>query len=381
MGLNAAGVAIGNEALFTRDLAADVERERRGEAVQPGVLGMELLRIGLERGATAVEATEVMCDFIERYGQWGAGVRGADRAETAYDNSFLIADSRQVWVLETSGRRWVTRRVVEQSCSISNEPTIREDWDLCAEDLMEYARSLGWATGSDQLDFAATFLDPCVPLQVSHIRLQRSRWLLQAALKTHETVCFADARRILSDHYEDTFLDGPTFNPARPDFLTLCMHEHPAGFTWGNTAASMIVMLPEDGEPVMWWAAAPPCVSIYLPVSLESGELPPTLEKAGTAHGSGPSAEDAPEDSYTEDSFWWAFQRLLEVVAGDHLGSTYQARQPIVRARLDELQQRWSTDVEGLADGTASHDWQGLTAKCTAEALAAARELAAELST
>ena len=30
-------------------------------------------------------------------------------------------------------------------------------------------------------------------------------------------------KRILRDHYEDTFLEGPYFNPALPDFLTLCM--------------------------------------------------------------------------------------------------------------------------------------------------------------
>jgi secernin len=87
----------------------------------------------------------------------------------------------------------------------------------------------------DKLDFAATFLDPKVPLQVSHIRLQRSRQLPDDILKAHGQVSFDDPRRVLSDHYEDTFLAGPLFNPARPDFLPLCMHDHPAGFTWVNT--------------------------------------------------------------------------------------------------------------------------------------------------
>lgn len=31
--------------------------------------------------------------------------------------------------------------------------------------------------------------------------------------------------RILRDHYEGTFLGGPYFNAALPDFLTLCMHD------------------------------------------------------------------------------------------------------------------------------------------------------------
>lgn len=82
----------------------------------------------------------------------------------------------------------------------------------------------------ESLDFAAAVADPGVPLQVSHIRLQRSRELLAAAVRD-DGVGFAEARRVLSDHYEGTFLGGPKFNPARPDFHTLCMHAHPSGFT------------------------------------------------------------------------------------------------------------------------------------------------------
>jgi hypothetical protein len=163
----------------------------------------------------------------------------------------------------------------------------------------------------DKLDFAATFLDPEVPLQVSHIRLQRSRQLLDDILKAHGQVSLM-TRRVLSDHYEDTFLAGPLFNPARPDFLTLCMHDHPAGFIWGNTAASMVAVLPEAGEPFMWGAAATPCTSIYLPVSVMAPDLPAVLAKAGTQHGAGPNPERAAADNYSTDSYWWTFQRLLE---------------------------------------------------------------------
>jgi secernin len=136
---------------------------------------------------------------------------------------------------------------------------------------------------------------------------------------------------VLSDHYEDTFLAGPLFNLARPDFLTLCMHDHPAGFTWGNTAASMVAVLPEAGEPFMWWAATTPCASIYLPVSVMAPDRPAVLAKAGTQHGAGPNPERAAASTYSTDSYWWTFQRLLETDAGDDLGSTYRERQPAVR--------------------------------------------------
>ena len=381
MGLNAAGVVIGNEALFTRDLADDVERERQGAEVKPGLLGMELVRLALERASTAFDAVELMTDLIEEHGQWGAGTRGAGRAETAYDNSYLVADSEQIWILETSGTRWVTRKVVEPSWSISNEPTIRDDWDHSSDDLQVYARAQGWMVGSGRVDFAATFLDPQVPLQVSHIRLQRSRDLLAETLTAKGEFGVGDARRVLSDHYEGTFLAGPTFNPARPDFLTLCMHDHPSGFTWGNTAASIVAVLPEAGEPYLWWAAATPCTSVYLPVSVAGPTLPQVLSQAGTQRGVGPCAEGTDPDAYADDSYWWAFQALLETVVGDELGSTYLERQPIVRERLDLLQQAWSDEVDSLGGEGSPQEWQDLTARCTYVALQTAKSLVRELET
>jgi secernin len=46
LGLNERGVAIGNEAVFTKDLRSSVDRTSRGEHVPRGLLGMELVRLG-----------------------------------------------------------------------------------------------------------------------------------------------------------------------------------------------------------------------------------------------------------------------------------------------------------------------------------------------
>ena len=59
-GMNEDGVAIGNEAIFTKDLAADIAAQRMGKGPEKGLLGMELLRLGLERGKTARESIQVM---------------------------------------------------------------------------------------------------------------------------------------------------------------------------------------------------------------------------------------------------------------------------------------------------------------------------------
>ncbi len=181
LGVNERGVAIGNEALFTRDLAQCREDARAGDPPEPGILGMELLRLGLERGRTAAEALEVMTALLERHGQWGAGVPRTSSVDGAYDNSFLIADGREAWVLETSGRRWVAAQVRDSSWSVSNQATIRGEWDRASDDIVEHARE-----ACDRFDFAAAYTDPQVPLQVSHIRLQRSRQLLRDAVREGE---------------------------------------------------------------------------------------------------------------------------------------------------------------------------------------------------
>src|ERR1019366_2269250 len=61
MGANEHGVVIGNEAVFTN--------QPYGE---PALLGMDLLRLALERASDSAGAAEVIVELLERYGQGGA---------------------------------------------------------------------------------------------------------------------------------------------------------------------------------------------------------------------------------------------------------------------------------------------------------------------
>jgi secernin len=58
--------------------------------------------------------------------------------------------------------------------------------------------------------------------------------------------------------------------------------------------------------------------------------------------------EDAPIDTYDERSYWWRFQRLLDLVKGDELGGMYAERQPIVRHAFDELERRWAASLPAV---------------------------------
>ena len=254
-------------------------------------------------------------------------------------------------------------------------------------DLIDHAIEKGWwpEEKRDAFDFAKAYINQNNPRQVSHIRVQRARQLLSQAAGRDEKIDVVDIKRILRDHYEDTFLEGPYFNASSPDFLTICMHDSQAGFTWGNTASSMVAVLPDDDQklPVMWWAPVVPCCSIYIPLFIDAGGLPEYLQEAGTFGKTmrAPSDVDR-EDTYREGSFWWDMRSLLDEINGDADGDTYEQRHAIVRSLFDELENKWLTEVNAVGMRAAALKNDGkvqeaadmlyaYTEKCVAEAQAA----------
>ncbi|PGV53467.1 C69 family dipeptidase [Bacillus sp. AFS037270] len=332
-GINEHGVAIGNEAIFTKDLkdsAANPEKQK-------GILGMELVRLGLERGKTAKEALEVIAKLIEEYGQWGSAVVGEEKP---YNNSFIIADSKEAWVLETVDHHWAAKKIQKKYHSISNEISIRNDWDLNSEGFMEKAIRSGWADRAEDFDAAHAYMDFTNALQVSHIRVQRTKQLL------HEKAGEIDVpwlKRILRDHYEDTFLEAPFFNAALPDFQTICMHSSPANFTWGITASSTVFELPADEWhfPVIWWSPATPCTGLYLPIFMCEQEFPVVLSQAGTVRVKTADPTKSEQDQSAKDSYWWMFRDLLDELKGDENGKLFTKNKEIVRKTFDLLEQKW----------------------------------------
>nr|HEX2574929.1 carcinine hydrolase/isopenicillin-N N-acyltransferase family protein [Aquihabitans sp.] len=111
MGANGHGVVIGNEAVFTK--------RPQGP---PSLLGMDLLRLALERATTAADAVQVLVELLERHGQGGACSH--ERPGFSYHNSFLVADPDGAIVLETADRHWATEEVRGPGRSISNGLTI-----------------------------------------------------------------------------------------------------------------------------------------------------------------------------------------------------------------------------------------------------------------
>jgi len=309
-GVNEAGVVGGNTAVFTRPLHI---RENRHH---PGLTGLELLRFGLERAESAKQAVEVITVLLEEYGQWGSAVRGSSHEKGSYDNAFLLADREEAWLLETAGRDWAAERIQKGTRSLSNQLTIRRKRSRESAGCLDTARRHQWWNGADsEFDFALSFSDhEHFSRQVSQLRWRRTTTLLQ---KTAPSIDVHSMIHLLRDHYEDTFLDGPQFNPYLPDFQTVCMHESPAGFTWGDTATSMVIELDPDRArpPLCWFAYLPPCSSVFLPfVPFQEG-LPEEITQVGRAGLEVRSPVTAGADRPGTDSLWWDLHGFVKFLA------------------------------------------------------------------
>jgi secernin len=381
-GINEHGVVIGNEAIFTKTF----KQLASARVTEPGLTGMDLIRLGLERSRTAQQAVEVIGQFVEQYGQFGSGVPAQSHVEGGYDNAFIIADSSEAWTLEAVGTRWAARRFTAGSTSISNQPTIRDTWDAGSDDLETYARQQGWWPEDTPLDFARAYIDDQKPRHLSHIRLTRSRQLLAecSGRITPEWM-----KRIARDHYEDTFLGGPYFDAADPDFLSICMHASPANFTWGNTASSCVAILPKSsGEiPIFWWTPGPPCNGCYVPFFPQGSRLPEIVSAAGTFGKRVAPPPEIVEDEFSAESYWWLFRRLMDSVKGGPVGSKpglYPARNQMVRQRFDALEAEFAAQLPQVVTSAVNDDGvvkaaalDDFTAACVERVVETTRDLLA----
>ncbi|WP_334079191.1 C69 family dipeptidase [Microbulbifer sp. M83] len=240
MGVNECGVAIGNEAIFSRRV------KRAGVAL----LGMDLVRLALERADSAAAALRVIVDLLREFGQGGpAGFsQGESRRNVRYDNSFLIADRTETWKLETAGREWVARRVKKYD-AISNGLTIGSDYELASEAVRERGGRFDRDNDTRLLPFfGATRRRRGAALQALH------------ALEA-DSVGFADFAGILRQHrYRQ-----PGGN------ADLCMHAAPSGslLPWlrpSQTANAMIVALGQGAPRIAFTGTALTCSSLFKPV-------------------------------------------------------------------------------------------------------------------
>ena len=274
-----------------------------------GLLGDDLVRLVLERAASARQAADVLTDLVRRCGQAGG------------DHVFLLADPAEAFAVEAAGDAWAVQEI-QQVRAASDVAVIRQDWDRIAPGLAGRAiERLWWPEDGSKLDFVSALCEEPTGRASALRRWGRATLLLE---QQNGHIDAAFLRRLLADHYEGTRyevdpLDAP--GPVTP----LCQHA-----PGGATAASFVVALTADAAwvPVVWCAFGPPCLSVHFPIFLDA-ELP----AAFTADGPSP---------YPGGVSWLA-RRLAESVGAD------ATRLDLVHDAMARLQARFEQEVEEFA--------------------------------
>jgi dipeptidase len=322
MGINAHGVAIANEAVFTR---VPVERT--------GLTGMDLLRLALERSQTARGAMETIVTLLRVYPQGGR--MGHRNRSFRYHSSFAIADRTEAWVLETAGPLWAAARV-RGLRTISNALTIGTDFDRIHDGAAAYAREQGWWSGRGDFDFAAAFARPAMGIAAGAAARRACTHRLVASRGVVPRV--EDLIQALSSH--DGGEPGDGWRMRMP-----CAHAswHPTRWA-GQTTGSMIARL--DDAPQAWFTGtSAPCLSVFKPVATTCDVIGP-LGRAGES---------------PDDSLWWTSERFHRAVlesysARSSIGGIDRARrqgQALGTTVPDAMAGLWRAHHEALDDWTA----------------------------
>ncbi len=312
MGLNEHGVVIGNEALFSR-LAAGKDA---------GMIGMDLLRLALERSATAREALETITGLLSEYGQ--SGNCGFSHS-FYYHNSFLLADSAEAWVLETVGKEWAAEKV-QGFRSISNVISIGSKWDLASPGLVRTAVGHGFTRQAADFHFSRDYSD----FLYTTFGAGRYRQTCTMDLLGRQAggLTLPGAMKILRSHGASA---GPSWCPDRAvTGAEVCMHAGFGPVRGSQTTGSLIVQI-KDGQATAWvTATAAPCTSIFKPLWIAAGT---------------PWREPAPGGVFSADCLWWRHELLHRWII-----KNYPARITALLAERDDLEAGFIERAGGPGD-------------------------------
>ena len=300
MGVNEHGLAIGNEAVFTR-----VPYEKG-----PALTGMDLLRLALERAATAQAAVHIITDLIQTFGQGG---NCSYRHKLFYHNSFLLADPESVWVLESAGRHWAAKRV-DGIYAISNKITLETSWDIASDDLAHFAVQKGWCRSAEDFSFARCYSD-FLYTKFSSSEHRRARALTRLnALQGRLRV--ADFFAILRDHGNAS---PDSFCPDRGLIQSqICNHAGWGPVRISQTTGSLVSRLVPDFSTHFITGTAAPCTSLFKPIWVDTPMVQDKL----------PAGE-----AFDSKSLFWEHEMLHRLVLKD-----YQKSMQFITPRRDKLE-------------------------------------------
>ncbi len=228
MGINEYNVVIGNEAVFTKS------KNKKKESL----IGMDFVRLALERSKNALEAMNSITTLLSKYGQ--GGNCGFDKP-FYYDNSYLICDPNDAYILETSGNKYVIQKINETG-SISNCLTIGKEYTSSNLDKKE--------------DFAHTHKEPLFTFfSGSNCRMDQTIKQLNQDTFTS----YSDMITLLQSHYPSDQAKLLT----KGSLKSVCMHQ---SFLGDHTTSSLIVERYKQETYLFVTSSSTPCISLYKPI-------------------------------------------------------------------------------------------------------------------
>jgi secernin len=345
MGANEYGVAIGNEAVFTKEPERDT-----------GLLGMDMMRIALERSKTATEALETVVSLLGTYGQ--GGICGFEDKKMRYHNSYLIADLSEAWALETADRFWIAEKVKDVR-TISNCLTIGSHYDRIHPELISHAIKRGYCSSERDFDFRKGLTAGIFDKRTWGGKgLQRQAHTTRQLVEHKGSIDVPLMMEILRSHNVKDASKAKSWDPSKGGTDCICIHAKPVFVPTQTTSAYVGHLLPE--LQTHWFTGtAAPCTSLFKPVFVETGL---------------PDLGPPPLGEYDGRSLWWLHERLHRRILEDH-----STRVAILQNDQKEFESRYLTRVSqiqsDMKSGRSAKDRAKVLRQITEEAFAEAQNL------
>ncbi|OWF42481.1 secernin-3-like [Mizuhopecten yessoensis] len=168
MGANDRGLCVGCTSVWTKLCHLGEHAEK--------LIGVDFVRLALERAKSAKEGVEVITSLLEKHGQGGQNTNDVNFGQWTYNNSFLVVDTTEAWVLDTAGQFWAAKKFTSGIHNISSALSISTEIDLTSPGLTEAAISGGyWKAEQGALDFTQAFSAEFTGLSLAETQLPSNR--------------------------------------------------------------------------------------------------------------------------------------------------------------------------------------------------------------
>ncbi|MDZ7859330.1 MAG: C69 family dipeptidase [Candidatus Krumholzibacteriota bacterium] len=350
----------------------------------------QLMRLALQRAATAREAVEVIADLVSEYGYSSTG------------ESFSIGDKNEAWLMEIigtgpggEGAVWVARRVPDgYICAHANKSRIGEfpldDPQNClySDNVIDFAVNKGYYNPESgkpfnfskaycpatpqKLRYTATrvwsIFRRCAPSKkwpADYHRGERGVKPYPLWIKPDKKLSLEDVIDIMRDHYEGTEYDmtkgvdaGPFGTPNRWRPITWKIDgtdytwERPistqqTGFSFVSQSRSF---LPDPIGGLLWYGVDDTYFTCYIPLYCGVNDVPKSYSRGRISE-------------FSEDSAWWVFNFVANIsnLRYSQMRKDIQAVQKELEGKLISLQPA----VEMTAEKILEEDMELLTAYLT----------------